>query len=232
MSTAAKAPKEGTTPEDMRRMTIRSIGLFLVSGVALMAYFFHEKKKVDEEREASKNQEVGKPKVGGSFSLVDHNGRPVTDLDFLGKYMLIYFGYTFCPDVCPEELDKMAEIVEFLKKNEGFAQETILPIFVSCDPKRDSIESIREYLKDFHPDFIGLTGTYNQIRRIAKSYRLYFSAPPHAVDDDETDYLVDHSIFFYLMGPDGKYVSHFGRNETSEKVAERIIGFIKEKGTK
>eukprot|EP00842_Homolaphlyctis_polyrhiza_P006442 jgi/Hompol1/679/HPOL_002515-RA len=217
-------------------MSVRSLGAFLVSGALLLAYFFYERQRIEVQREKEKKEDAGKgkPKVGGPFSLVDHTGRPVTDMDYRGKYILLYFGYTFCPDVCPEELEKMAEIVDAMESKEGFSQETILPIFVSCDPKRDSVESIREYLKahapsDFHPKFIGLTGTYNQIRRIAKAYRLYFSAPPKAVDDDETDYLVDHSIFFYLINPDGQYVAHYGKNETAETVTNKIIDVIKQR---
>ncbi|KAJ8324358.1 Cu-binding protein [Batrachochytrium dendrobatidis] len=228
LDTPTKAPKVETTPEDMKRMTKKSVVFFLISGVVLLAYFYYEQQQAKAEQEAKKSEGVGKPKVGGPFSLVDQTGRPVTDLDYRGKYMLLYFGYTFCPDVCPEELEKMAEIVDFLNGMEGYSQETIVPIFVSCDPKRDSVESIREYLQDFHPKFIGLTGTYNQIRRIAKAYRLYFSAPPQAVDEDETDYLVDHSIFFYLVGPDGVYISHFGKNETAEEVTLKIIDHIKQ----
>ena len=81
-------------------------------------------------------------------------------------------------------------------------------------------------MREFHPDFVGLTGTYNQIKKIAKSYRLYFSAPPLSVDDDSTDYLVDHSIFFYLVDPNGKYVSHYGRQETAEEVTEKILNLL------
>ncbi|KAI8927073.1 SCO1/SenC-domain-containing protein [Entophlyctis helioformis] len=224
-----KAPKSGTTSEDMRALTIKSMAALLVSGLALLAYFQSERSKVEELREKSKNEAVGKPKLGGSFTLVDHDGRPVTDLDFRGKFMLLYFGYTFCPDVCPEELEKMAVIVDGLNHNAGYSEDTIVPIFISCDPKRDSVESIREYLKDFHPKFVGMTGTYNQIRRIAKAYRLYFSAPPRAVDDDDTDYLVDHSIFFYLVDPDGQYVAHFGKNETAEQVTAKIVDQIKQR---
>jgi protein SCO1/2 len=119
-------------------------------------------------------------------------------------------------------------MIEFKKKDGklGESLDTILPIFISCDPKRDSVESIAEYVKDFHPKFIGLTGTYQQIKRIAKSYRLYFSAPPLAVDDDCADYLVDHSIFFYLVGPDGKYIAHYGRQDDSKDVAKKILDTI------
>ncbi|KAI8910629.1 SCO1/SenC-domain-containing protein [Powellomyces hirtus] len=208
-------------------MTWKSIGFFLLSGAGLWGYFEYEKQKLAARREAAKNEGAGKPLVGGPFSLVDHNGRPVTDLDYRGKFMLLYFGYTFCPDVCPEELEKMAEVVDTLTKKHGYSEETMVPIFISCDPKRDSVEAIKEYVHDFHSKFVGLIGTHAQIKKVAKSYRLYFSAPPRAVDDDEADYLVDHSIFFYLIDPDGKYVAHFGRTDTAEEVAQKIIQQIK-----
>ncbi|KAJ3400478.1 Cu-binding protein, partial [Chytridiales sp. JEL 0842] len=122
------------------------------------------------------------------------------------------------------ELEKMAKVVDSLKEKERGGK--VVPIFVSCDPKRDSLKAIKEYLKDFHPDFVGLTGTYAQIKKIAKSYRLYFSAPPRSMDDDEADYLVDHSIFFYLMDPEGRYAAHFGKQETAETVTEKILGIL------
>jgi protein SCO1/2 len=126
--------------------------------------------------------------------------------------------------VCPEELEKMAEIVN---KVDAGVKDQVVPIFISCDPKRDSIESIKEYVKEFHPKFIGLTGTYRQIKTIAKAYRLYFSAPPKALDDDDSDYLVDHSIFFYLMGPNGEFIEHYGRNNTAQEVSEKLLGHMK-----
>ena len=118
----------------------------------------------------------------------------------------------------------MTVIVDNLAKH-GLSDE-IVPIFVSCDPKRDSIKAIREYLLEFHPKFVGLTGTYNQIKKMAKAYRLYFSAPPKALDDDESDYLVDHSIFFYLMGKDGEFLEHFGRNLTADEVSNKIASYF------
>ncbi|KAI8609240.1 SCO1/SenC-domain-containing protein [Chytriomyces sp. MP71] len=216
--------------EDFSRFGWKSVAGLASSGALLYAYFSHEKTKIAEAKVASaaKDQGIGKPTIGGPFSLVDMHGRPVTDMDFRGKFMLLYFGYTFCPDVCPEELDKMAKVVESLKVLRK--DQTIVPIFISCDPKRDSIESIREYLKDFHPDFLGMTGTHSQIKRAAKSYRLYFSAPPLALDDDDADYLVDHSIFFYLVDPEGRYIAHFGKQETAESVTAKILEFLEAKG--
>ncbi|KAJ3092996.1 Cu-binding protein [Quaeritorhiza haematococci] len=223
----------------MLRMTLRSVAAFVVSGIALFAYYQYEKSKVEAKKAARNSaggeESAGKPLVGGPFSLVDHDGRPVTDMDYRGKYLLLYFGYTFCPDVCPEELEKMAIVVNNLQEQKGWGEETIVPIFISCDPKRDSIESIKEYVKEFHPRFIGMTGTHQQIKRVARAYRMYYSAPPRAADDDDTDYLVDHSIFYYLVDPQGQYVSHFGRQETAESVTAKLVDIIakeKEKQSK
>ena len=114
--TIRAAPKEATSPEDMKRMTYRSLAIFLASGLGLMYYFRTEKERLELQRkeEAESKKTIGLPTIGGPFALVDHEGIPRTDLDYAGKYMLLYFGYTFCPDVCPEELDKMAEIIDSL----------------------------------------------------------------------------------------------------------------------
>ncbi|KAI8913579.1 SCO1/SenC-domain-containing protein [Gorgonomyces haynaldii] len=202
-----------------------SLGVGGLSGLGLLGYYFYEKSRVTELKKNDKQQQFGKPKVGGSFYLVDTQGKPVSDNDFKDKFMLVYFGYTFCPDVCPEELDRMAIIIDKIK-SAGFEKE-LAPIFISCDPKRDSVKNIREYLLDFHKDIIGLIGTHAQIKKVAKAYRLYFSAPPMALDDDNDDYLVDHSIFFYFMDKDGKYLAHYGRNESAEVIADKIIALIK-----
>lgn len=198
----------------------------LSSGAGIYLFFMYEKSLVEKRNKEASG--VGKPKIGGSWSLVDHDGLPRTNLDFAGKYLLIYFGYTFCPDVCPEELEKMSKVIDDLRNSEGYSKETIVPIFISCDPKRDSLDSIKEYLAEFNKNFLGLTGTYEQIKRMAKAFKMYYSAPPRAVDDDEVDYLVDHSIFFYLIGPDGKYVDHFGINDTAEDVTIKIKQDINE----
>ncbi|KAI9204276.1 thioredoxin-like protein [Polychytrium aggregatum] len=227
-SASPESPKSDLSRGDFFKLLARSLGFIGLSGLGLFGWFHYEKLKVEERRQKSKNQSVGKPLVGGPFSLVDHEGNPVTDMDYRGKYMLLYFGYTFCPDVCPEELEKMAAIVDLFDKKENHVPYEIVPIFISCDPKRDSVQSIREYIREFHPKFVGLTGTYNQIRKVAKAYRLYFSAPPKAVDDDETDYLVDHSIFFYLVDPSGRYQAHFGKQETAESVVAKIKDAIAE----
>ncbi|KAI9007747.1 SCO1/SenC-domain-containing protein [Hyaloraphidium curvatum] len=185
------------------------------------------------ERERAANpvrqqQQAGKPLVGGPFSLVDQDGVPRTDLDFRGRWMFVYFGFTHCPDVCPEELERMARVIDNLEKSPEVGPNVLAPIFISCDPKRDSVEAVRMYVKDFHPKLVGLTGTYDQVKSAAKMYRLYFSAPPRALDDDETDYLVDHSIFFYLVDPAGRYARHYGKIDTVERMTEDITRIVRE----
>ncbi|KAJ3343377.1 Cu-binding protein [Gonapodya sp. JEL0774] len=212
-------------------MTWTAVAFFVVTGVGLVYYFQYEKERVEKEKTRLAVEQAtsaaGKPLVGGPFSLVDHEGRPVTDLDYRGRWMLIYFGFTYCPDVCPEELEKMGHIIDLLAKDSDF-DGTVVPIFISCDPKRDSVEVVKAYLQDFHPSLVGLTGTYDQVKATARAYRLYFSAPPRALDDDETDYLVDHSIFFYLINPEGQYARHYGRIDSKERIAEDIVKQVKD----
>ncbi|KAF9310798.1 Cu-binding protein [Linnemannia elongata] len=158
------------------------------------------------------------------------NGIRTTNEDFKGRYMLIYFGFTNCPDICPEELDKMAEVLDTVKADPQIG-DVITPIFITCDPQRDTVAEVNEYVKDFHKDLIGLTGSLEEIARVAKSYRVYFSKPPK-VNPGE-DYLVDHSIFFYLMAPDGSFVDCYAKDHTAEFVSQSVkdhIAKFKEEG--
>lgn len=148
------------------------------------------------KRIAEATKGIGKPKVGGPFQLLDHQGRPFTSEDLKGKYSLVYFGFTHCPDICPEELDKMAKMIDIVKQE--MRGNVMLPVFITCDPERDTPAVLEPYLKEFHPDLIGLTGSWEEIKNVCKAYRVYFSTPPHVKPGQ--DYLVDHSIYFYLMG--------------------------------
>ncbi|KAJ9624072.1 Cu-binding protein [Taxawa tesnikishii (nom. ined.)] len=169
--------------------------LFLLAGAGLTVYFRYEKERMNRKRIAEHSKGMGRPLVGGPFSLTDHNGKPFTNEDMKGKYALVYFGFTHCPDICPEELDKMAGMIDRVKEKHG---NVLLPVFITCDPARDTPEVTKEYLKEFHPDIIGLTGTYEQVKHVCKQYRVYFSTPKDVKPGE--DYLVDHSIYFYLMG--------------------------------
>ena len=112
-----------------------------------------------------------------------------------GTTSQIYFGFSHCPDICPDELDKMAKMIDQIRAKRG---NVLRPIVVTCDPARDTPPVLKRYLEEFHPDMIGLTGEWDSIRQMCKAYRVYFSTPPHVKPGQ--DYLVDHSIYFYLMG--------------------------------
>jgi protein SCO1 len=194
--------------------------LFLTVGGGLLWFFQREKERLEMAREAEMNRGVGKPKIGGPFTLVDHNGNLFTEKDLRGKFSILYFGFSMCPDICPEELEVLSEALDKINKSEKRLQ----PVFVTCDPNRDTPEVLKNYLSEFHPDIIGLTGPYDEIKDACKAYRVYFSTPPDLKPGQE--YLVDHSIFFYLMDPDGKFVDALGRQYTADELAVRINGFI------
>ncbi|KZT63713.1 SCO1 protein [Daedalea quercina L-15889] len=198
--------------------TPKAAALFVATGVGLFFYFRYEKQKLQEQKQKElEDKQVGRPHVGGPFSLTTHNNTPFTEKDLLGKWSLIYFGFTNCPDICPEELDKMSAAVKELDKQYG---PIVQPIFISVDPARDTITQVARYVSEFHPRLIGLTGDYATTKATCKAYRVYFSTPPNAKADD--DYLVDHSIFFYFMDPDGKFVDAFGKVNTVEDVVARV----------
>jgi len=147
---------------------------------------------------------LGEAQVGGPFTLTDQSGQRVSDSDFAGRYMLVAFGYTFCPDVCPAELQVMSAALDKL----GSAGEKIVPIFITIDPARDSVAILAQYMPNFHPRFVGLTGSPEEIAAVAGAYRVY-SAKAEGWQEAGEDYLMDHSTIIYLMGPDGKFVKHF-----------------------
>lgn len=161
-------------------------------------------------------QGSGTALVGGPFTLVNQDGRPVTEKDFLGKYMLVFFGYTFCPDVCPTELQVMTAALDQL----GPLADRIQPIFVSIDPERDTPQVLKAYVGNFGPRLIGLTGTSAEVASIARAYRVYYAKAANA--GSSTDYLMDHSSIIYLMGPDGHFVTHMAYTTDAAKLAQEL----------
>jgi len=154
--------------------------------------------------------------IGGPFELVDHTGRPVSAANFAGKFMLIYFGFTHCPDVCPTELQVMANAMDVL----GADNARVVPVFITVDPERDTPAQLKDYVAAFHPAMVGLTGTPDQVAAVAKAYKVYFSKQPNAGAPD--DYQVDHTSFVYLMGPDGGLRSMFRSGASAETMAGEI----------
>lgn len=168
---------------------------------------------------------VGRAAIGGPIKLVDEDGKEFNEEDLKGRWTLVYFGFTMCPDICPDELTKVSEALVLLQKRGKIVQSkksndnsVITPIFISIDPERDSPARAAEYAKAFHPAFIGVSGSIDQVTAAAKTYRVYFSK-------DETqgdDYLVDHSIITYLMDPAGEFQDFYGKNASASEVAARM----------
>jgi cytochrome oxidase Cu insertion factor (SCO1/SenC/PrrC family) len=169
---------------------------------------------------AGRSMAGGEALVGGPFTLTDQHGQEVTEQDFAGRYMLIYFGYTYCPDFCPMSLSNMTQALDMLPPEEA---EQVVPILITVDPERDTVEQLAEYAPLFHPRLVALTGTPEQTKEAAKAYRVYFSK---AGNGDGSDYLMDHSTFIYLMGPEGEYVRHFSHSATPEEIAAGIEAAI------
>ena len=155
--------------------------------------------------------------VGGAFDVTNHLGQPVSDKDFLGKHTLYYFGYTFCPDICPAELQVLSAALLDVEQ----AKDRFNLVFVTIDPKRDTPEIMKDYVSNFWPGTIGLTGSDADIRKIASAFRVYYNKVDNG-DAASDQYLMDHSSITYLMGPDGKFVRHFAYGTSVADISKAL----------
>ncbi|CAF1234711.1 unnamed protein product [Rotaria magnacalcarata] len=196
----------------------KTVSVTLFGAASLMGFIYYLDQRKVKSRKKLQRAAVGKMAIGGPFSLITHEKKPITDKDFHGQWLLIYFGFTHCPDICPEELEKLAEVTEILRKQKSKHKHSFQPIFVSVDPERDTPELVSQYIKDYSPHFIGLTGTRDQVAEMCKHYRVYFSQGPKVGDD----YIVDHAIIMYLINPNGDFVDYYGRNKNAKEVSSAI----------
>ena len=157
----------------------------------------------------------GTVQVGGAFSLTDHTGRPVTDATWHGRWMLVYFGYTTCPDVCPTELQTIAAALDLL----GPQGKAGVPLFITVDPERDTPPHLAEYVKLFDDRLVGLTGTPEQIATVTRAYRVYYAK---VTPKDSTAYMMDHSSFVYLIGPDGTLRALLRPGASAQDLAQAV----------
>lgn len=171
--------------------------------------------KVDSESAAA---------PGGPFSLMDHTEMRVSDQTFRGSFLLVFFGYTYCPDFCPTTLQAIALAMDALGENAA----RVRPLFITVDPERDTPKVLASYVGAFEHGIVGLTGTPEEIRKVADEYRAYFakSRTGRPGDGNTSHYTVDHSAFTYLMGPDGKYLTHFAYGVSPQTMAKEIRRYI------
>lgn len=166
----------------------------------------------EEEATDENNNPAG---LGGAFSLTDQNGKAVTEKDYSSSYKLVFFGFTFCPAVCPTELQKVTLVMNEL----GKASSKIQPIFITVDPERDTPEQIKGYIKQFHPKLVGLTGNAEQIKSVTDAYRVYATK----VENEHMEgYMMDHSAYLYLMSPDDKLIAVYPSKDKVTDIVEDI----------
>jgi protein SCO1/2 len=155
--------------------------------------------------------------IGGGFILTDQNGNKFNSDELHGKLSLIYFGFTYCPDICPTSLQKLSAVIQTLDKY----QIDVTPVFITIDPSRDTPALLKEYLGHFHAKFIGLTGTEEQIREVADLFKVFYARAKDAAAT-KGNYMLDHSSFIYLMDKNGRYMKHFYMSTTEEEMIEYI----------
>ena len=203
----------------MTRIFAAAAAASVAALLGVSAWFVLYAQPTDRFAECRESQIAGGAgSIGGPFTLVNQAGQTVTDADVTATPVLMYFGYSFCPDICPVDNARNADAVDILE-TKGFQ---VTPVFISVDPARDTPQVMRSYVENLHPRMIGLTGTEDQVRAAVQAYRAYFSAQP---GDDEF-YLVNHSTFTYLVLPKFGVAEFFRREVSPEEMAQRVSCFL------
>lgn len=196
-------------------------GAAAVAVVAFLGWSLRDvmlKQAADPFADCRSSAVSGAAQIGGPFSLTDQSGKPFTDQDLAKGPALVYFGYTFCPDVCPLDNARNAEAIDILQQK-GF---DVTPVFITIDPERDTPEMLADFAASMHPKMIGLTGTPEQIRVAANAYKAYYKKQ----DTKDQFYMMDHSTFSYLMLPNLGFAEFFTRDDTAEQIAKRTACFL------
>ncbi len=168
----------------------------------------------------SQEKDYGTPQIGGTFSLIDHEGQSRTEADFKGKILLVYFGYSFCPDICPSALYNMSQALEAL----GEKAKEIQPLFITIDPERDTIQHLARYRENYHPRFIMLTGSEHQIQTVMKAYKVHGAKVKP--DETTTEYLMDHTSIIYIMDRQGRFIAHFNHLTPPKELKKALIKIL------
>jgi protein SCO1/2 len=202
----------------MSRPVVLTSALAIAAILGGVAFFALQTRDVDQLA-ACRSTEISDNTIGGPFELVREDGVTVTETDVITKPTILYFGYTFCPDICPLDSMRNADAQRILNE-QGYDVQTA---FITIDPERDTPEVVQDFTDLFHEDMIGLTGTPEQVKTASKAYKTYYKKQE---DGDPEYYLVDHSTFTYLVMPDVGFTDFFKRNDSPEQMAERVSCFI------
>lgn len=212
----------------MKHLSVTTVALLLVLAFAAGGVLWRLGSQHSQADAAAAASPAGD--FGGPFSLTDQNGSRRADTDFRGKYMLIFFGYTSCPDICPTMLAVEAEALDKLGSRAG----QIVPIFISVDPKRDTPGKLKSYLSAFdakppsaRSDFVGLTGSDEDIAKAANAYRVYYRAHLDGQTEDGANYSVDHTTEVYLMSPEGKFLAYYSEGISPDEMAADLMKNIR-----
>nr|XP_025043952.1 protein SCO2 homolog, mitochondrial [Pelodiscus sinensis] len=190
-------------------------------GGAFLGVWLYFRREKEQQQKLQRIQELKKLSLGqGDFQLVDHTGQPRSKANFLGQWVLLYFGFTHCPDICPEELEKMSQGVRTGEDEPGSAAAG--PV-ITVDPERDDGAAVAKYVKEFHPRLLGLTGSPENVRKAGRAYRVYYSAGPR---DEDNDYIVDHTVIIYLLSPDGLFLDYYNRGKSEVQIVQSIKGHM------
>lgn len=206
----------------MRRSTL-VVGLAILAAILAgsVAWYLTPMPNPDGQAFTVSKSNAPPVSVGGPFELTAHTGEAVTDKSFGDKYLLIFFGYTFCPDVCPTTLNDVAVALDSI----GMRADLVQPLFITVDPARDTPEVLADYVTAFYPSILGLTGTPEQIAQVAKAYRAYYAKADPKTEDTEF-YLMDHSVMLYLMSPEGQLLTLFSHTASPEDIAKGLMKYL------
>ncbi|CEF67380.1 Protein SCO1 homolog, mitochondrial [Strongyloides ratti] len=189
----------------------------LGTGFVFLSVLLYLRQKRLNEEEKQRQIMAGKARIGGEWELINTEGKLEGSKDLLGNWVLTYFGFTHCPDICPDEIEKMVSVVDHLNKHNP--EISIIPVFISVDPDRDTPERVKAYCSEFSPKIRGYTGSTEQIKKVTKTFRIYHSQGPKTAEDD---YIVDHTVIMYLIDPSGEFHDYYGQNKSDTEIADII----------
>lgn len=217
--------KQNTKNRIMRTFILAMVALLIGAGTAYYQVKFQKAHvRIGGSTDAGGALPVAGLDIGGPFSLTNHLGEAVTEKDYADQYKLIYFGFTYCPAICPTELQKISRVTKALEKNHPEIAEKFQPLFITVDPERDTVGVMKDYVSLFHPKLVGLTGTKPQTDFVTKAYRIFARKVEDPDSDNPAeDYTMDHSSYLYLMGPDNKLIGLYRMDDDADYIYDDVV---------